>query len=192
MTQLATSTQPPAARFNPVAEDYVEFGRRALGLYRWMRRRTMGPRARLVSSALTVTALVSLVLALASSLYLTFTADVKWGIGAFFAGVFLLALLSQQLGWGAAKRARAQFEKDPRRGDEVTAEADERSFRYSSQWVRYEIGWEAVAGVYATRDRIFVFDQDRLTYIVPRRGFGSVEESDRFVRWVAERAAFKA
>jgi hypothetical protein len=179
------------ARFNPVVDDYVEFGRRALPLYRLMRRRTMTRRARAVTSALSAIALACLALTLASSLYLTLAADIKFGILAFFAGVFLWAFLTQQRGWGAARRARAEFAKDPRRGDEVVAEADQGSFRYFSQWVRYEIGWEAVAGVYATAEQIFVFDQDRLTYMVPRRGFASVEQSQRFEKWVERRAAFK-
>jgi hypothetical protein len=151
----------------------------------------MTRRARVTAGALAVAALLALILALAASLYMTFAADIKWGIVAIFAASFLWALLAPRLGVGAARRARAEFEKDPRRGDEVTAEADDRAFRYWSKWIRYELGWEAVAGVYATRERLFVFDQDRLTYVVPRRGFPSEEESRRFEKWVTEHAAFK-
>jgi hypothetical protein len=186
----ACGAAAPRARFNPTGEDYAEFGRRARGINRLMLRRTMTRGARAGVGALGVLALLSLSVLLASSSYLALTTNLVWGVGAIFAGGILWAVAASQLGGGAARRARKEFEKDPRRGDEVVAEADDESFRYWSKWVRYVIGWEAVAGVYTTRDTLFVFDRDRLTYVIPRRGFGSVEESERFAKWVEGHAAF--
>jgi hypothetical protein len=179
------------ARFNPEAGDYAEFGRRARPISRLMKRRTMTAAQRRVLSAFSSVTLLCLVLMLTSSLYLTFASDIKWGLGALFTGAILWALLAAQLAWGAVRRSLKEFEKDPRRGDEVVAEADEQSFRCASSWVRYELGWDAVAGVYTTRDTLFVFDRDRLTYVIPRRGFSSAEESEQFAKWVDGHAAFK-
>jgi hypothetical protein len=178
---------PIRARFTPLPEEFAAFFRRTRAMVRSLRSRNPTPvpaEPKWIASLL----VLSLLAILGSSLYLGLTWHFLWFLATFGASVLLLSVLANWLAWNARRRARGMFARDPRMGLETTVEADERSFRFFSDRVRYELGWEAVVGVYPADDTLFVLDTDWLTYVIPRRAFGPAELADQFVDFVEARA----
>jgi hypothetical protein len=176
------------AHFTPTADEFVLFARHGRALARRMRDLTKLPEHTGLMIVLGRMLPHCAIVMFASSLYLMVTRNFMWLGAAIISGALLWAFAMAFLGWGATRKARQQFAKDPRLGYPTTVDADERGFRYFSDRVRYDLNWPAIAGVYQADGVLFIFDTERLTYIVPRRAFAAPNEADQLVKWIEQRA----
>ncbi len=190
--ELTANLATPSIEFQLIGEDFERFSDHRRQILRRFRARRLRGGAQEMAGLLILLAMVGgLVLAFASSLYLSIAHSSSWTVVATFSGVFALvfvmAVVKSLSRRALGKKSRERFERYPRNALPIQVLLTDAEFIYWAGQVRYRLSWHEVVGIIDVDGLIAVVDGDVTCYLIPRRAFASNEIRDQFMEAVSAR-----